>query len=160
MSVEQRVQHLDQAVDLGGRVVVQEARAHDAVLGIETQRGAQSVRVEVAVADAQLELVRGQCDLARAARGMHEGDGRHPLRVALGRADDAHGGLAAKEGEEALLQMREICPTVRTLLTSGFDESETTRRLADTGVVGFIQTPFSPEQLAEQMRELLLASDD
>jgi CheY-like chemotaxis protein len=55
-------------------------------------------------------------------------------------------------GEEALEQMLAIRPEARIVLSSGYNESETTARVEGQG---FIAKPYTSRQLAEQVRELL-----
>jgi CheY-like chemotaxis protein len=50
-------------------------------------------------------------------------------------------------GEEALAELLKINPDVPVILTSGFDESEATRRFASRKPAGFLQKPYSGQTL-------------
>jgi CheY-like chemotaxis protein len=57
-------------------------------------------------------------------------------------------------GRDAFLQLRELDPSVRVLITSGYSAEP----LVDTDkshLVGFIQKPFRPEDLAQMVRRAL-----
>ncbi len=55
-------------------------------------------------------------------------------------------------GEEALRQIHSIRPDVPVVLTSGFSESEAVRRFAGKRLAGFLQKPFTAQQLARTVR--------
>jgi two-component system cell cycle sensor histidine kinase/response regulator CckA len=58
-------------------------------------------------------------------------------------------------GEETLRQLQTANPTVRVLLTSGYNEMEALQRFAGKGLAGFIQKPYSAAALAEKVKEVL-----
>jgi PAS domain S-box-containing protein len=58
-------------------------------------------------------------------------------------------------GEETFQAMRQLDPAVTALLTSGFNEIEATRRFTTKGLAGFLQKPFTPDQLARKIRDLM-----
>jgi DNA-binding NarL/FixJ family response regulator len=43
----------------------------------------------------------------------------------------------------------------QTLVASGYDETEASRRFAGQEIVGFIQKPYTSRQLAEKIRTVL-----
>jgi len=53
-------------------------------------------------------------------------------------------------GEETFHQMRRLKSSVKVLLTSGYNEQESTNRFTGKGLAGFIQKPFTPSELAPQ----------
>jgi CheY-like chemotaxis protein len=57
-------------------------------------------------------------------------------------------------GEEALDHLRRIRPDVPVVLTSGYSEEDAMRRMEGKGVAGFLQKPFTTEQLAQKLRSL------
>ena len=59
------------------------------------------------------------------------------------------------DGGEALKAIREIDPTARVLLMSGFNEQDTVSRFAGRGLTGFIPKPFTAEVLLQRLREAL-----
>jgi len=59
------------------------------------------------------------------------------------------------DGEQAFREMRAIRPDVKAILTSGYDEQESTRRFAGEGLAGFLQKPYHLENLREALREAL-----
>jgi two-component system cell cycle sensor histidine kinase/response regulator CckA len=58
-------------------------------------------------------------------------------------------------GDEVFRELRKIKPTVRVLLSSGYNEQDTTSRFAGKGLAGFIQKPYGAEQLVEAVRHVL-----
>ncbi|MCB2228641.1 MAG: response regulator [Desulfarculaceae bacterium] len=58
-------------------------------------------------------------------------------------------------GEEVFAQLRRMKPGVRVLLSSGFNEAETTNRFAGKGLAGFIQKPYTPSQLRRKLQEIM-----
>ncbi len=61
------------------------------------------------------------------------------------------------DGDEAFQEMRKIRPEVRVILTSGYTERETLNRLEEGHLAAFIQKPYSPLSLIQQLREILEA---
>lgn len=57
-------------------------------------------------------------------------------------------------GEEALRFMRTIRPDMVAILSSGYNEDETTHRFLDAGPSAFIQKPYSPQELAAKIKEV------
>jgi two-component system CheB/CheR fusion protein len=54
-------------------------------------------------------------------------------------------------GEAAFPLLKEINPAVPIILSSGFDESEATRRFTDLKPAGFLQKPYTVERLVESV---------
>jgi DNA-binding response OmpR family regulator len=61
-------------------------------------------------------------------------------------------------GEEVFRRLRAVCPDLRVLLLSGYDEKEATARFADRGLAGFLQKPWSMAALQAKVRRLLAAA--
>lgn len=57
-------------------------------------------------------------------------------------------------GLEAFAQMRQIHPSVRVVLMSGYDAQASTASVAARGLAGFLSKPFQLAELREQMRAL------
>jgi CheY-like chemotaxis protein len=57
-------------------------------------------------------------------------------------------------GEEALTHLRRIRADIPILLTSGYSEEDAMRRMEGRGVSGFLQKPFTADQLGRQLRSL------
>jgi two-component system cell cycle sensor histidine kinase/response regulator CckA len=55
-------------------------------------------------------------------------------------------------GEETLLEMKRIDPDVRVILSTGYDESEVTRKFAGMGLAGFLQKPYTALRLANALK--------
>jgi signal transduction histidine kinase/CheY-like chemotaxis protein len=60
-------------------------------------------------------------------------------------------------GEEAFRQLRQLAPEVRVLLSSGYSAQEATSRFAGKGLAGFVEKPFTPQELIERLRAVLEA---
>ncbi len=59
-------------------------------------------------------------------------------------------------GLEALDMMRKINPGVRVLLSSGYDARDSVPEIGgSSGVVGFLQKPFGPQELIARIRQIL-----
>jgi len=58
-------------------------------------------------------------------------------------------------GEEVLLAVRTLDPTVRVIVTSGYWDDSTRERLAELGADAFLRKPWDPEGLRNTLRELL-----
>jgi signal transduction histidine kinase len=61
-------------------------------------------------------------------------------------------------GEEVFELLRQIQPDIPVIVSSGYDESEATRRFAGKGVSGFLKKPYTAETLAERVKSVLAAS--
>ncbi len=57
-------------------------------------------------------------------------------------------------GEECFRHLRQINPEVRVILSSGYNEQEATSRFAGKGLAGFLQKPYTPQQLTEVIATL------
>jgi DNA-binding NarL/FixJ family response regulator len=58
-------------------------------------------------------------------------------------------------GAECFRRLKEIAPSVKVLLTSGYTEKESLDSLADLPPNGFLQKPFRVKDLVAKVRELL-----
>jgi CheY-like chemotaxis protein len=58
-------------------------------------------------------------------------------------------------GDEVFRAMRALVPTVRVILTSGYDESEAAKRMGRGQRYRFLQKPFGSDELGQAVRELL-----
>jgi CheY-like chemotaxis protein len=58
-------------------------------------------------------------------------------------------------GDEVFRELRKLKADVRVLLSSGYNEQDTTSRFAGKGLAGFIQKPYGAEQLVEAVKSVL-----
>jgi len=58
-------------------------------------------------------------------------------------------------GEATFMEIMNIKPDSRVLLSSGYSENEQAKKILDMGCGGFIQKPYSIENLSQKIRELL-----
>ncbi|NLF25870.1 MAG: response regulator, partial [Deltaproteobacteria bacterium] len=58
-------------------------------------------------------------------------------------------------GDEVFFRMREINPKVRVLIISGYSSEEAVQRILQNGGKGFMQKPFTIEELSRKVRECL-----
>ncbi len=63
--------------------------------------------------------------------------------------------MPVMDGQECLTELRRIRKDVPVILTSGYNEPESFRRLADKGAVSFIRKPYTTDQLVETLRAAL-----
>ena len=59
------------------------------------------------------------------------------------------------DGVEAFRSMRHLCPGVKVILCSGYNEQDATKRFAGKGLAGFIQKPYDMAMLREKLTEVL-----
>ena len=56
-------------------------------------------------------------------------------------------------GEETFRQLRQICPEVRVILSSGYNEESISGRFAGLGLAGFIQKPYQLDAMIGALRK-------
>jgi len=54
-------------------------------------------------------------------------------------------------GEETFRELRRVREDAAVILTSGYNEIEATRRFVSKGIAGFLQKPFTPDELASKL---------
>jgi DNA-binding NtrC family response regulator len=59
------------------------------------------------------------------------------------------------DGETCYREMRQLKPGVRVILSSGYNEQDIVNRFAGKGLAGFIQKPYTTEELLDKIREAL-----
>ena len=83
-------------------------------------------------------------------------DGEQGLRVYRAHSDRIAAVLLdltmpRMDGEETFRELHRICPDVCVILMSGFNEQEAAARFVGKGLAGFLQKPFTPEDLRERL---------
>lgn len=63
--------------------------------------------------------------------------------------------MPKRTGKDVFIELMDIDPSVKVLLTSGFGLDERTAPLLDSGVKGFLKKPFTFEQLIESLDNIL-----
>ena len=63
--------------------------------------------------------------------------------------------MPSLDGEETFRELRRIDPGVRVLLMSGYNEQDAIARFVGKGVAGFIQKPFTLQELTQRLRTLM-----
>lgn len=58
-------------------------------------------------------------------------------------------------GAKAFEALRAVAPGLKILLSSGFSAEGQAQQLLDRGCNGFIQKPFTPEELSAKLKQLL-----
>jgi two-component system cell cycle sensor histidine kinase/response regulator CckA len=59
------------------------------------------------------------------------------------------------DGEACFHILRQMKPEVKVLLTSGFNEQDAVNRFSGKGLSGFLQKPFTSEELITKVRGIL-----
>jgi two-component system, cell cycle sensor histidine kinase and response regulator CckA len=59
------------------------------------------------------------------------------------------------DGAETFRELRRMRPTVRVILSSGYNEQDVTQRFVGKGLAGFIQKPYQLSTLAAVLKEVL-----
>ncbi|MBL8878132.1 MAG: PAS domain S-box protein, partial [Phycisphaerales bacterium] len=63
--------------------------------------------------------------------------------------------MPGMSGEEVLREIRSINPTARVLLSSGYSESEATSRFSSHRANGFVQKPYTANELVQKLSDAL-----
>jgi two-component system, cell cycle sensor histidine kinase and response regulator CckA len=63
--------------------------------------------------------------------------------------------MPGMSGDETFHRLREVNPSVRVILSSGYSESEATAGLTGKGLAGFIHKPYHADFLVQKLREHL-----
>ena len=63
--------------------------------------------------------------------------------------------MPGMSGEETLPRLRELKPDLEVIVSSGFSQAEALRPFQDTPVSGFIQKPYTVQELARQVKLVL-----
>jgi PAS domain S-box-containing protein len=63
--------------------------------------------------------------------------------------------MPVMSGEEALGRLRVINPTVRVIVSSGYNEVESIRRFTSKGISGFVQKPYTGATLAAAIKNAI-----
>jgi len=59
------------------------------------------------------------------------------------------------DGEETFRELKRLAPDLRVIMASGYSESEISARFVGKGLAGFIQKPFSVQELIDKLREVI-----
>ena len=59
------------------------------------------------------------------------------------------------DGESCFRELRRMKPGVKVILSSGYNEQEIVSRFAGKGLAGFVQKPYTSEELLTKIREVL-----
>jgi CheY-like chemotaxis protein len=62
------------------------------------------------------------------------------------------------DGEACYRELRQIRRDVRVILSSGYNEQDVVNRFAGKGLAGFVQKPYTSEELLAKVREALVSS--
>jgi two-component system, cell cycle sensor histidine kinase and response regulator CckA len=68
-------------------------------------------------------------------------------------------GLPSIGGWEVLRQLKAIDPNVKVILSSGFMDSKVRHEMILAGAKDFIQKPYTPEKVIEQIRVSILSDN-
>lgn len=58
-------------------------------------------------------------------------------------------------GEDAFRELRRICPSVKVIISSGYNEQEVSQKFVGKGLAGFIQKPYRLSTLMEVVKSIL-----
>jgi len=102
-------------------------------------------------------LEQSGLQVVEASDGEHglEAFGRDPGAIDLVVLDMTMPGL---DGPEVAVRLRSIEPEVRVLMVSGYPPEDTERRVGKARADGFLQKPFSIEELSEAVTKTMRAS--
>jgi len=64
------------------------------------------------------------------------------------------------DGEEVFREMRHIRPSVKVILSSGYNEQDATQQFSGKGLAGFIQKPYTPTDLVTNLKSILGAGTE
>jgi CheY-like chemotaxis protein len=64
--------------------------------------------------------------------------------------------MPGMSGEDILPRLRELKPDVEVIVSSGYSQAEALRTFRDARVSGFIQKPYTVQELARQVKSVLV----
>jgi CheY-like chemotaxis protein len=67
--------------------------------------------------------------------------------------------LGVLDGEAILRVLKAVKPSIKVILSSGYDETEALRRFTGRGLAGFIQKPYTNKRLLESIHRALENGD-
>jgi two-component system cell cycle sensor histidine kinase/response regulator CckA len=59
------------------------------------------------------------------------------------------------DGESCFRELRRLKPGVKVILSSGYNEQDVVNRFAGKGLAGFVQKPYTTDELLAKIREVL-----
>jgi CheY-like chemotaxis protein len=59
------------------------------------------------------------------------------------------------DGRATFLALRQVDPEVKVILASGYPESDATAQFGADGLAGFIQKPYTPDELLARVRSVI-----
>lgn len=59
------------------------------------------------------------------------------------------------DGEACFRELRRLKPSVKVILSSGYNEQDVVNRFAGKGLAGFVQKPYTTDELIAKIREAL-----
>ncbi len=68
--------------------------------------------------------------------------------------------MPRKDGVETLREIRKTHPSLPVIISSGYTEHDTGKRFADGDYQGFIQKPYAPAKLVQQLRTVMAKGKD
>ena len=134
--------------------------AHEAPAATASRSRSPSLRGTVLLAEDE-DIVREVCAEMLMSSGMEvltAVDGQDAVDVFRKNADRISHvildlSMPRMDGVTALGEMRRIRPGVKIILCSGYDKQDSIRRLSGTEVAGFIQKPYTLENLLEALEQ-------
>ncbi|MCM0082943.1 PAS domain-containing protein [Geomonas sp. Red32] len=107
------------------------------------------------------EVVRAICTEMVEALGftpLTAADGREALEIYRAAGDISlvilDLTMPRMDGEECFRELRRLDPAARVILSSGFSQTEVTRKFAGQGLAGFVQKPYRLPELRETIRKV------
>ncbi|MBU0679366.1 MAG: PAS domain S-box protein [Verrucomicrobia bacterium] len=88
------------------------------------------------------------------------GDGRDAVETVKERGDSIDCvildlTMPHMDGDQAFMAMREICPDIRVIVSSGYTEYEIAQRFASEDIAGFMQKPYELKALSERVGAII-----
>jgi len=63
--------------------------------------------------------------------------------------------MPVMDGRDMFYRIREIKPSIKVIFTSGYPRQDLVEELLGEGISGFLQKPFSVEELSDMIRRLM-----
>jgi CheY-like chemotaxis protein len=104
------------------------------------------------VADALVGSLGFDVILAENGRDALKKLSQHPGKIRLVLLDLT---MPRLDGEQTLAELHRIAPTLPVVLMSGYGERELSERFVGKGLAGFLQKPFTREDVCRRLREAL-----
>ena len=136
-----------------------QARRQETLVEVDTAPAANTGKTVLVVDDEEMVRMAAARALERQGhRVLIAANGAEALEILRG---DSDVGLVVLDltmpvmtGGQAIPLIKGMCPALPIILSSGFAETEVSRRYADAGIADFLQKPYTAATIASKVRQI------